>query len=275
MLISEALKEERKKLNLTQKEFSDGVCTAANYSKTERNQQQITAQDLLLILSKNNIDINNFIKKVANNYRFSNSSSKSSENMMAVKLAEAFYTSNLLDIKKIDEKIQHSNFRYELKLESTLLRHIIQNDLSNIPPKVKEKYKRVFFTSDGWYEDPDNIRLFSNTMIIFDDDELEFLMSEFLKSSSILIGKNVYVLEVGASVLVNYLYICYRRKIKNKVDEVRNKLQKMPEIPELFTYKCLGNYYMYLINGNIAKAKTMKKFMEENGLNSFMNNLHL
>ncbi len=64
MTIGEALKKERKDLGLTQAEMAAGVITTAHYSKIERDKHDISAYDLFEILTKNNINLVDFIKEI-------------------------------------------------------------------------------------------------------------------------------------------------------------------------------------------------------------------
>lgn len=273
MLICEALKIERQKLNLTQSQFADKICSPSNYSKIERGLQQITASDLLLLLSKNKIDCIEFIKKIIDSYQFDTTNYEAAQNLLKIKLAKAFYNRDISKIREIDSEIQQGNFKRELKLESALIRHIVQNDLNSISVEMKQQYEKIFFGLRNWYTNVDSIRLFSNSMSIFENDELEYQMRYFLKHFSTIEESDVYTLEVGASVLVNYLYICYSRKTRNEenINNTIELLSTLPEIPELFVYKCLGKYYNYLIQDNRNKAKELRNFMVENGLRSFIN----
>ncbi|MGN8748646.1 helix-turn-helix domain-containing protein [Lactobacillus amylovorus] len=69
MTIGEALKKERKDLGLTQAEMAAGVITTAHYSKIERDKHDISAYDLFEILTKNNINLVDFIKEIEDTYQ--------------------------------------------------------------------------------------------------------------------------------------------------------------------------------------------------------------
>lgn len=272
MLINEVLKQERTKLGLTQKEFIGAICTPANYSKIERGQQQITARDLLLILSKNKINYYDFLNKIIDDYKIINDRNTMPQDQIAVKMVNAFYSADKQKVRKINAIIQTGNYNYELKLVSDLIYHVIQGTLNQISPKLKQKYKKALFDSISWTQDVDKIRLFSNVMLIFENDELEFYMSELLRQDVFLKTKDIYTLEVVASAFVNYLYNCYKRGITINVIKTLDAIYALPEIPELFTYKCLGNYYRYLISGNRDAANEIRQFMLKNGLADFVQN---
>ncbi len=52
MNIGEALKQYRTNAGLTQKEFTQNILSPAHYSKIERNLHEISANDLLKLLSQ-------------------------------------------------------------------------------------------------------------------------------------------------------------------------------------------------------------------------------
>ena len=52
MNIGEALKQYRTSAGLTQKEFTQNILSPAHYSKIERNLHEISANDLLKLLSQ-------------------------------------------------------------------------------------------------------------------------------------------------------------------------------------------------------------------------------
>ncbi|MDK6268277.1 helix-turn-helix transcriptional regulator [Lactobacillus mulieris] len=60
MTIGSLLKHQRIAMGLTQKEFSNGIISAAHYSKIENNKHEISATDLFLLLKQNQIDLIDF-----------------------------------------------------------------------------------------------------------------------------------------------------------------------------------------------------------------------
>ena len=271
MLINEALKAERKKKGLTQQAFSEGICSEGNYSKIESGKQRITANDLFLLLSKNYINYSDFIQKIQTDYCFGKNNN-SSEEQLKLQVANAFYSRDVDKLKQLDFQIQNGSFKADLKRESNVLVNIVQKNVSKISPKVKQEYFINLFTVNNWFNDVDKVRLFSNTMNIFDDEELNVLISKFLRQSILFVNGNVYELEIASGTLVNYLYLCYSRRIDENNQFVFEKLNQLPEIPELFVYKCLGNYCKYLLLGKPNKAEEIKAFMSNNGLSKIMEN---
>lgn len=64
MTIGELLKENRKKLNLTQKEMAGTIVSTSFYSRVEQDNTRISAIDLLKILKVHHINISDFIDQL-------------------------------------------------------------------------------------------------------------------------------------------------------------------------------------------------------------------
>lgn len=64
MTVGEALKQERKNLNLTQSAMAAEVISPSFYSKVENNLHEINVNDLLAILDAHCIDIPSFFMKI-------------------------------------------------------------------------------------------------------------------------------------------------------------------------------------------------------------------
>ena len=58
------------KKGLTQKQFADDIVSTSYYSKVEKNEHRITAEDLIALLEHNNISLWSFFKKLALNADF-------------------------------------------------------------------------------------------------------------------------------------------------------------------------------------------------------------
>lgn len=63
MNIGEVLKEERKRLNLSQSQMAGDILTKSFYSKVERGLFSIRADDLLHILDLHNIGYSAFLRR--------------------------------------------------------------------------------------------------------------------------------------------------------------------------------------------------------------------
>lgn len=81
MKIGEALKKERRRLGLTQNEMIQEIITKGHYSKIERGLEGISADSLFDILFAHNIDVDDFIEDIRDEYL-------SKEDLHAIELKE-------------------------------------------------------------------------------------------------------------------------------------------------------------------------------------------
>lgn len=58
MKLGEYLREERKKLGLTQQDFVQNIISVSQYSRVENGEQDLKVSDFVKLISINNLDIN-------------------------------------------------------------------------------------------------------------------------------------------------------------------------------------------------------------------------
>ena len=68
MKISEALRNYRQEIGLSQKEFIGDIISAAQYSRIEKGTQEINLSTTLLLLTSNHINVSDFIIKILPDY---------------------------------------------------------------------------------------------------------------------------------------------------------------------------------------------------------------
>ena len=116
MTIGEALEFERKKLNLTEKEMTNGIISIASYSRVERNLQDIKARDLFAILDANRISMVQFVHDLDIDL-----DEKDTEaGKWRYHLDCAFYENNIQDMEIINQVIQEKSKSKELRLSILL-----------------------------------------------------------------------------------------------------------------------------------------------------------
>ena len=89
MTIGEALKDERLKLNLTQKEMAANIMSRSQYGKVEKDLHDISASVLLKLLEFHHISPDFFFKQV-----LSPQTGKDSETQLLHELKTAFFEQN-------------------------------------------------------------------------------------------------------------------------------------------------------------------------------------
>lgn len=214
MKINEALKRERLAQGKTQAEFSRGIFEGSNYSKIERGIQSITVENLLKILDKNRISQKDFLEQITDEYKFDPNEEKEHESNLAIKLRNLFYSRDKSNITALDKVIQNSNSSKELKLRSTLVKHVVLNTLADLPEKVKSEFRKELFLEEEWTKEITKLRLFENSMIIFDDEDLEYFFNKVYKTYNHNINVNTYLQEIIAGTCNYFLLIAMNANLQ-------------------------------------------------------------
>ncbi|EEJ71604.1 helix-turn-helix domain-containing protein [Lactobacillus ultunensis] len=139
MTIGEALKEERHKLGLTQKEMVKDLLSISEYSKIENNIHNIDANTLFSLLELHNIEIKNFYKKIQSEYLISEN--KLNLEFITKELEKCFYKNDLSSVKKIKTMLTlEPNVPIELKLKSILILSVLKHDQKAVNDKTKKQF---------------------------------------------------------------------------------------------------------------------------------------
>ena len=139
MTIGEALKEERHKLGLTQKEMVKDLLSISEYSKIENNIHNIDANTLFSLLELHNIEIKNFYKKIQSEYLISEN--KLNLEFITKELEKCFYKNDLSSVKKIKTMLTlEPNVPTELKLKSILILSVLKHDQKAVNDKTKKQF---------------------------------------------------------------------------------------------------------------------------------------
>lgn len=137
MNIGEALKQYRTSAGLTQKEFTQNILSPAHYSKIERNLHEISANDLLKLLSQNKIRYSDFFSSLNQN-NVKDQDEKLSEQLLSLTMIEISIKQRKSILKLIHLMMIYLN--YKLNLFSILYNQVVINFLKT---KIK-LYKKSF-----------------------------------------------------------------------------------------------------------------------------------
>lgn len=267
MKINEALKDERIKLGLTQEKFVKGIFTASNYSKIELGQQGIDSDDLFKLLAANKINFEDFALKLREEYISYESRNVNLQYRLATKLRDVFYQKDVSQIDELDATIQSSDVSQEVKIRSVLIKHILKNTVDKIDSKTKQKVKQILFTESSWVKSESRMRLFVNSMIVFDGNELDYYIYQLIQYYAENDMNNIETEELVAGICVNYVFNRWTKKLKY-VSEVLNLLEKVPMTPEVFVYKIIGRYLDDILKDNQEDAKEIARVLSKYGLSS-------
>lgn len=268
MTIGSLLKHQRIAMGLTQKEFSNGIISAAHYSKIENNKHEISATDLFLLLKQNQIDLIDFY----NDLYFSND--KVDIINKSILISQAFYKKDKEKVRLLNNLIQNSSVSEEEKLRASLMQAILDGTLADMSNKMKKRIKKSLFEHDYWFQNERYLKLLSNSLIVFDNIEIQYYFNQIYEAYYNEIDIQPYgLLKIIAAISINCLHITYVRHdniIEKKVVEL---LDKFPQVPDFFVYQTIKNYYVKLFDGKKEDAETIKQFMKQNGLNGYVENL--
>lgn len=266
MTIGEALKEERENLGLSRYKFSKGVVDRKFYGKVEENNGVLSSEKLIQLLQKNNIDFAQFFEKV-----------KSNENLDAERLDKAmrvaFEKRDINECKQVCQSIMKLKGERILKLRTIVAIAYLDKNLDALDENIRKEIVEEIYKSNNITQNVSIIRLFANTMPILSNEQLNVLVSEFLrkakksKPKSEIEGRRIAVL------LNNYLAACWERKINsNLVDDSMEYLMQMKDV-HLLVYKEVGKFYFELIKGNGNEAKKIKHNLADWGYQKLANTL--
>ncbi|MCF1847082.1 helix-turn-helix domain-containing protein [Lactobacillus mulieris] len=176
MTIGSLLKHQRIAMGLTQKEFSNGIISAAHYSKIENNKHEISATDLFLLLKQNQIDLIDFY----NDLYFSND--KVDIINKSILISQAFYKKDKEKVRLLNNLIQNSSVSEEEKLRASLMQAILDGTLADMSNKMKKRIKKSLFEHDYWFQNERYLKLLSNSLIVFDNIEIQYYFNQIYEA---------------------------------------------------------------------------------------------
>lgn len=189
-------------------------------------------------------------------------SAKSNE--IVLKLSQASCAQDIKQLEQINQQLEQGNFSKNLKTQAFLALHHALGDWNQLDKQTRQKYKQEIFAFDNWLEDWQKLNLFAEAIPLFEDDDLAYYMGKFLKKQRTY--TNLSLLQAGGHVGVSYLAMCYKQNIERYRQETLGMLKQLPELPELFVYKCLGQYFEAVFTGDFAAASELKQVIKRGGL---------
>lgn len=259
MTIGEALKQIRHELYLTQEQMCAGVVTRSFYAKVESGRNRISADKLTEILFEHDIDITYFYQLLRNTY---SSQSKLKENDLNQKMNQAFNSGKIELIEQNYHKILLQSNSSILKLRAMISVANLKDELNLIDPKVKEKLFVEFDEGANWMTRPDLLRLFTDTMPLWDSSDLSFFIGRLLAKVQKEHNIPELLQERYLRVFENYLAVYYKKN--NPVKTIDVNVQKtfdyilnLEPTVHFLLYKIAAVYLQNLFLGN--KEKRHKK----------------
>lgn len=267
MTIGEALKQIRHELYLTQEQMCAGVVTRSFYAKVESGRNRISADKLTEILFEHDIDITYFYQLLRNTY---SSQSKLKENDLNQKMNQAFNSGKIELIEQNYHKILLQSNSSILKLRAMISVANLKDELNLIDPKVKEKLFVEFDEGANWMNRPDLLRLFTDTMPLWDSSDLSFFIGRLLAKVQKEHNIPELLQERYLRVFENYLAVYYKKN--NPVKTIDVNVQKtfdyilnLEPTVHFLLYKIAAVYLQNLFLGNKEEAQKIKDEMKKYG----------
>lgn len=267
MTIGEALKQIRHELYLTQEQMCAGVVTRSFYAKVESGRNRISADKLTEILFEHDIDITYFYQLLRNTY---SSQSKLKENDLNQKMNQAFNSGKIELIEQNYHKILLQSNSSILKLRAMISVANLKDELNLIDPKVKEKLFVEFDEGANWMTRPDLLRLFTDTMPLWDLSDLSFFIGRLLAKVQKEHNIPELLQERYLRVFENYLAVYYKKNnpiktIDVNVQKTFDYILNLEPTVHFLLYKIAAVYLQNLFLGKKEEAQKIKDEMEKYG----------
>lgn len=267
MTIGEALKQIRHELYLTQEQMCAGVITRSFYAKVESGRNRISADKLTEILFEHDIDITYFYQLLRNTY---SSQSKLKENDLNQKMNQAFNSGKIELIEQNYHKILLQSNSSILKLRAMISVANLKDELNLIDPKVKEKLFVEFDEGANWMTRPDLLRLFTDTMPLWDSSDLSFFIGRLLAKVQKEHNIPELLQERYLRVFENYLAVYYKKNnpvktIDVNVQKIFDYILNLEPTVHFLLYKIAAVYLQNLFLGNKEEAQKIKDEMKKYG----------
>ncbi|WP_431462815.1 helix-turn-helix transcriptional regulator [Lactobacillus crispatus] len=267
MTIGEALKQIRHELYLTQEQMCAGVVTRSFYAKVESGRNRISADKLTEILFEHDIDITYFYQLLRNTY---SSQSKLKENDLNQKMKQAFNSGKIELIEQNYHKILLQSNSSILKLRAMISVANLKDELNLIDPKVKEKLFVEFDEGANWMTRPDLLRLFTDTMPLWDSSDLSFFIGRLLAKVQKEHNIPELLQERYLRVFENYLAVYYKKNnpvktIDVNVQKIFDYILNLEPTVHFLLYKIAAVYLQNLFLGNKEEAQKIKNEMKKYG----------
>ncbi|CAH1705182.1 Helix-turn-helix protein [Lactobacillus delbrueckii subsp. delbrueckii] len=281
MKIGEALRKKRLELGLTQQEMCEGILSRPFYAKVESGKNRINAESLFKILFARQIDLVEFGKLVQGTY---DSAVNKAEKRYQSQMNVAVSTKDLKLMEKYCQDIIESSNDEILQLRALVALAYFKGELGGLSKEIRVKIKEKFDEGRNWTKRPELLGLLANTMLLWDQDDLNYWIGDLLKKAKkeavsdlileryLRLFENYFlILERYLRLFENYLVICYERKAdgkeyqKNRVDEVIKYIISVTAPFQLMIYRITALYLHALLTDQKGKAQKIKKDMEAYG----------
>lgn len=272
MGIGNLLRMERKALDLTQEQMAANVMSVAQYSRIEKNKQEIKVTDLFDILLAHDINIETFFEKVFYFYQTKDNPISEDRLLLSNEIDRVFYEHDIVKAKKIKKEFAQFNNSDNLYLRATIVLALLEDKISELDDTIQDHIRKYFIKSDNWTENKITLLLFASGMNFFSFDVATLLMEELINKYHAIDDFPLKNQEYVATICCSYLNLCFEHNNNNNNDLVKeslNLLNNLPAMPELFMFKMLGSYYEAKFNNDLTLVQEIKNVMRKSGYAQF------
>lgn len=238
------------------------------YAKVEAGKSRISADKLAAILFEHDVDITYFYQLLRATYT---SKQKKIESDLNNKMEQAFNVGKIDEIESCYQEILSQSHSKILKLRAMISVAYLKNKLNQIDPKIKKDLFIEFNEGQNWMTNPELLRLFTNTMPLWEQDTLAFLINRLL--NEVKSNKNISELEQERYLRVfeNYLAVCYNRKLSKKslqlmhVPKIIDYIMESKPTIHFLLYKIAALYLKNLFLNNKEEAQKIRNEVQKYG----------
>ena len=231
MTIGQLLKQYRIESLKTQKEWAGNTVSTSYYSKIEKDQHRITAEDLIALLHANNIKLWEFFSKLNQEDKV-----KYDENSnIGEAINEAFYHNDKEQLKDIKNVIANSEIvdkEDQLLLIDALIA-LVGNHVEDLDEKERIKLKEKIFNISNF--DENKLDLYCNLMPFYDLDSNLLIsrrvITQFRHSGSSNVQETILGIEI------NMLIMCIEKSRYRETKFFIRSADQISTKPNLFFYK--------------------------------------
>ena len=231
MTIGQLLKQYRIESLKTQKEWAGNTISTSYYSKVEKDQHRITAEDLIALLHANNIKLWEFFGKLSQEDKI-----KYDENSdIGEAINEAFYHNDREQLKDIKNVIANSEIvdkEDQLLLIDALIA-LVGNHVEDLDEKERIKLKEKIFNISNF--DENKLDLYCNLMPFYDLDSNLLIsrrvITQFCHSGSSNVQETILGIEI------NILIMCIQKSRYKETEFFIRSADQISTKPNLFFYK--------------------------------------
>lgn len=259
MKIGELLKEYRLKQGKSQRAFIGTIVTQSYYSKVEKNNTQLTANNLIDLLHYNEISVQKFFSKFDEENSDLHHQIKDIEDM----IIEAYYTNNIDKMNKVKKLIYSSKLnKYDQKSKILL----IDGFLALMDPSLNNKelissIKNKIFDIPSFSQE--KLMLYCNFMRFYSLEDNEIITKTILRQYQDT--KNSDIQELILAIVCNIIIFSIENNDFNNISYFTNSVNKIKTTPKLLFYKLDIDFFNNLIEvkrGNVRKLKRCEEIID-------------